>query len=141
MLLSGCSADGTRNASGEVTASASSDPFGVKVGDCTGALGTGAVSHITLVPCEQPHFWEAFAATELTDATYPGVSAVTEKASGFCTTGFRSWAGISTDKTKYAMTYFYPTEETWNKAQDRQILCFAGSDSGGITGSLKGVKK
>ncbi len=141
MLVAGCSVTPSRDPSGQVTAAASADPYAVSVGDCTGPLGTGTVSNLTLVPCDQAHYWEAYDQTTLTDQTYPGASAVTTKANSFCSDSFRSWAGISTERTKYAMTYFYPTQETWTQAGDRQVVCFAGSDSGGITGTLKGVKK
>jgi hypothetical protein len=140
LFTAGCGG-APRNDAGQVTASASADAFQVKVGDCTGELGTGTVSDVALVPCDQEHSWEAYSSTQLTDATYPGNTAVTDQANKVCNDTYEPWAGISASKTEHDITFFYPTQQTWTNANDREILCFVGSEKGGIKGSLKGSKK
>lgn len=138
--LPGC-AGGARDASGQVTAPISVDPFQVAVGDCTGELPAGATKTVTLIPCGQAHYWEAFNASTLTDAAYPGEAAISEKAIAVCTAAFKDFVGIAANTSSRRFTYFYPNQTTWNSANDRQVLCLAGSPEGNITGTLKGVKK
>jgi hypothetical protein len=140
LLTAGCGG-APRNDAGEVTASSSSDAFQVKVGDCTGDLGTGIISDLILIPCNQAHYYEAYSNKQMSDATFPGASAVSEQANTYCSESFEPWAGISSSATKYDITFFYPTLDTWTKANDREILCFIGSDKGDLKGSLKGAKK
>ena len=140
LILAGCSGT-VRDPAGQVTASASVDAFSIKVGDCTGDLGQDQVSAATLVPCSQPHSWEAYASSRLGGDEYPGVTQVAEAAEKACTTAFKAFVGVSADKSAYSYTYFYPTEETWTSAGDREVLCFAGLAEGGVTGTLKDVKK
>ncbi len=140
LFLTGCGG-APRNDAGQVTASASTDAFQVRVGDCIGDLGTGTISGLTLIPCDQAHNWEAYSSTQLTDASYPGTTAVSDQANKICSDTFKPWSGIAVDKTKYDITFVYPTLDTWTRTNDREILCFVGSDAGGIKGSLKGAKK
>jgi hypothetical protein len=140
LLTAGCGG-APRNDAGQVTASASSDAFQVKVGDCTGDLGTGMISDVVLIPCDQEHYFEAYASKQLSDVTFPGSTAISDQGNAFCAESYAPWSGISADKTKYTITFFSPIQETWTNANDREILCFIGSDKGGVTGSLKGAKK
>lgn len=140
LILTGCTGS-VRDPAGEVTASSSVDAFSIKVGDCTGDLGQDQVSAAVLIPCGQPHYWEAYASSQLTGDAYPGVTQVTEAADKACTTAFKAFVGVSTDSSDYSYTYFYPTEQTWTSADDREVLCFVGLEAGGVTGTLKDAKK
>lgn len=140
LALAGC-ASPVRDDAGQVTASASMDVFSLKVGDCTDNLGEGEVSAATVVPCSQPHYWEAYSSSELSGDDYPGVTQVTEQADKLCTDAFKAFVGVSTDKSDYTYTYFYPTEQTWTSTADREVLCFVGLEDGGVTGTLKDAKK
>lgn len=129
-----------RSPEGTVTASASVKSLSIKVGDCLGDMQGTSVADVQLIPCGQAHYWEAFAKTNLTGTTYPGETQITKKADEFCATEFESFVGIASADSTYASPYLYPTTESWATG-DREIMCFAGLDAGGVTGSLKGVKK
>ncbi|MGB7963547.1 MAG: septum formation family protein [Propionicimonas sp.] len=141
MLTAGCSADAPRNSAGEVTAAADSDAFSLKVGDCTGALGTGSVDQIPLVPCTDPHDYEAYASMQFTQDSFPGTDQVTEQADAFCAKEFHTFVGIDFENSTYGISSLMPTKESWSSAGDREVLCLVGKDSGKITGSLRGAKK
>jgi hypothetical protein len=130
----------TRNEQGEVTASAIAGVFNIKVGDCTGEIATDDVTLQLLIPCTDEHYWEVFMAQELSNDVFPGDIEMEEKAYYFCTAKFDPFVGISYRESEYEAFYFYPTESSWANG-DREILCLAGSESGGITGSLAGVEK
>ncbi len=139
--LSACSTDAPRNTAGQVTASASADAFSIKVGDCTGKMASGTITGADLIPCADPHYFEAFAAKQMDDASYPGQTETEKLADEFCGEAFADYVGISSSKSKYGVFYLYPTTETWAKLGDREILCLAGDENGGVKGSIRGSKK
>lgn len=138
LLTAGCGGS-IRDEAGQVTASTTAGAFQLKVGDCTGALST--TTTVALVPCAQDHYWEAYFSKKLTDASYPGDTKITEDADKSCEAAFTAFVGVSQGKSAYEFTYYYPSEQTWNTGDDREILCFVGLKTGGVKGSLKGRKK
>lgn len=141
LALAGCSLGGApRNTAGEVTQSASVNAFQLRVGDCTGSLAEGDIEDLQVIPCEESHFYEAYAARDLPDGEFPGENEVTEQADKYCTTEFKTFVGLPTKDSKYEMFYLYPVDESW-QAGDREVMCLVGSSKGKITGSLQGVAK
>ena len=141
MLLTGCSSDAPRNSAGQVTAAATTDAFSIEVGDCVGKLDGDSADKLPLTPCEQTHFWEAYASSELAGTDFPGTSQVNELSDKACKAPFKSFVGIALDDSKYEVTYLSPTKESWTQARDREVVCLVGSSTGNITGSLKGTAK
>lgn len=140
LLLAGCVTGAPRNTAGQVTASASVDPFQVSVGDCTGPMTEGDVDSLQVLPCEQAHYYEAYASTALEGTDFPGDNEVRKQAHSYCAAQFKSFVGLATKNSSYEMYYLYPVEDSWTIG-DREVLCLAGSSKGGIEGSLKGAKK
>ncbi|MBK8445607.1 MAG: septum formation family protein [Micropruina sp.] len=140
LVLAGCATGVPRNTAGQVTAEASIDAFQVTVGDCTGAMKEGDVSSLKVIPCDQPHYFEAYARTDLEDGDFPGEDELTKHANTFCSEQFKTFIGLSTKDSAYDMFYLYPVKESWATG-DREVLCFVGSTSGKVTGTLKGVEK
>lgn len=140
LALAGCSSDAPRNSAGQVTAAASVDAFQVTLGDCTGPMKEGNIMSLQVLPCDDAHYFEAYARTELPDGDYPGEDAAQEEADTFCTAEFKTFVGVATKDSSLDMFYMYPLKESWATG-DREVLCFAGLDKGGLKGSLKGTKK
>ena len=143
-LVTGCtllpSAGPERDADGAVTAEAETDAFSIEVGDCIDDPGQESVSDITVLPCDELHHFEAFAGMEMPDGDYPGVPAANTAASDFCGAEFASYVGIEYDASVLEMLYFYPVEESWKSAGDREILCFvAEQGETPVTGTLEGA--
>jgi len=141
VLLTGCSTDAPRNSAGQVTAAATTDAFSIKVGDCVGKLDGDSAQKLPLTPCDQAHFWEAYASSKLDGTDFPGTSQVNDLSDKACGSAFKGFVGIAIDDSKYEVTYLSPTKESWTQAQDREVVCLVGSSSGNITGSLKGKAK
>ncbi|HEY3408439.1 MAG TPA: septum formation family protein [Propionicimonas sp.] len=141
VLLAGCSTDAARDSAGQVTAAATTDAFSIKVGDCVGKLESDSAQKLPLLPCDQAHFWEAYASSKLDGTDFPGSSQVNDLSATACSAAFKGFIGIALDDSKYQVTYLSPTKETWTQAQDREVVCLVGSSSGNITGSLKGMAK
>lgn len=140
LLLVGCATGAPRNSAGQVTAQASVDAFQVDVGDCTGSLKEGNVADLQVIPCSQPHYFEAYAGTELADGSYPGQDETTKRATSFCTAEFKTFVGLSTKDSAYDMFFLFPVEASWATG-DREVICLVGSAKGQIKGSLRGVQK
>jgi hypothetical protein len=141
VLLSGCSTDAPRDSAGQVTAAATTDAFSIEVGDCVGKVDGDSAQKLPLMPCEQAHFWEAYASSTLDGTDFPGTSQVNDLSDKACRAAFTGFVGIARDDSKYEVTFLTPTKESWTQAQDREVVCLVGSSSGNITGSLKGKAK
>ncbi len=141
VLLTGCSLDAPRNSAGEVTAAATTDAFSIKVGDCVGKLDGDSAEELPLTPCDQEHFWEAYASSTLEGTDFPGSSRINELSDKACSAAYKGFVGIAMDDSKYEVTYLSPTKESWTQAADREVVCLVGSSNGNLTGSLKGAAK
>lgn len=140
LLVAGC-ASGPRDSAGQVTAAATTDSFSVRVGDCLDRLPTDAAAELPLLPCDQPHYWEAFATSTLVGDDYPGNAAVRDQADKACSAEFADFVGVKVDTSKLDLTMLTPTKETWTQAGDREVVCLVGRPGGGVTGTLRGAAR
>lgn len=123
-----------------LSACGGSEVFEIEVGSCTDSsqLQGDEVSQITLIDCAEEHDVEAYASTQVTGDTYPGKDAILEQADEFCLAEFTTFVGVpSYEESALFFSYLYPTEESWNDAGDREILCLVISDTP-VTGTLRG---
>jgi len=89
----------------------------LKVGDCVGAGGEGNVTGIETVDCGTEGSLIVIKVFDMPDAAaFPGDSAVSSaaSASGGC--------------PPTTVQYLGPTQDSWDKAHDRQVICFATFD-------------
>lgn len=145
LALAGCSlfrsGDAHRDKSGRPTESSKADVFKLKVGDCISGKTEGVVEDVTVIPCGQKHELEAFAATKMRDATYPGADTVSKEAEDFCFGEFTDFIGKSYEESTLEYRYFQPTALSW-RSGDREILCLVGRPEGAqSTGTLRGSRK
>ncbi|MEI2276990.1 septum formation family protein [Paenarthrobacter ilicis] len=145
LALAGCSlissGDAKRDDTGKPTETSVADAFKVKVGDCIAEPSGTEVKDVSVIPCEQNHDLEAYAAKNIVADDYPGQEEVAKQSEDFCGTEFATFVGVPFDQSTLELTYFYPTSETW-KAKDREIVCLIGGASGTSTaGTLKGAAK
>lgn len=140
LAATGCT-PGPRTPSGSPTAVATIGAFDVRVGDCTGELPSGGITNVTLIPCGQEHYWEVFHSATLTDESYPGQTVIYEEGNKLCKEAFTEFVGVAPTKSKLQLTFFYPTQDTWQNTGDREVLCVLGSPKGGLKGSAEGTKK
>jgi hypothetical protein len=149
LALSGCTMIGQmlnttpRDANGTPTAAnTNADVFTIKVGDCLNdATSTGTVTTAPIVPCSQPHDSEAYKSVKMTDGAFPGADAVTAQANEACANAFPTFIGIAYDDSDLSISYYFPTKESWNGRNDRQIMCTVYDDGVKTTGTLKGAKR
>lgn len=128
-----------RDESGQISeTNDAADVFAIAVGDCLNDVSGTQVSTVPVVPCGEPHQYEAFAAMNLPDGDYPEVDEITKQADEFCYGEFESYVGISYDESALDFSYFYPQTDSWANG-DREILCLAYGDED-LSGSVKDSK-
>lgn len=108
----------------------------IKVGHCTGPLEGDLIDNVELLACQNPHYWEAYAATEIPGRLFPGDTVLDERAEEFCEDEFERFIGIPYGDSRYTWTFLKPSKESWRDG-DRELMCLVGSETGGITGSLR----
>lgn len=139
-LIAGCGVFGPESpeprTDGTGTAEAEASP--IDVGDCINDPGLEDHSEVPVIPCDERHVFEAFAATEMPDGEYPGQGEANTAATAFCAEEFRSFVGVDYDASVLELLYFYPVEESWAARGDRQILCLvAEQEETPVTGTLR----
>lgn len=120
----------------------------LNVGDCfveadvQAALSSGEVTEVPLVDCAEEHDAEFFHAYDMAQDEYPGEDAALAEMEETCTgQAFTDFIGVSYDDSVIFTKGLYPTEESWNLADDREIICYVVSDSGMVTGTLQGANR
>jgi hypothetical protein len=114
----------------------------VSVGDCLSeAASEGEVSAVPIVPCSEPHDAEIYHDFQLEGTDYPGDEQVTTLADEGCFAAFEDFVGVPYDASTLEMTYYPPTEGSWNEVDDRLISCLILDPEGQTTDSLEGAER
>lgn len=134
-----------RDDDGQLISEGSVDVFDIRVGDCTRQINTGdeseEIENVSAVPCSEPHDIEFYSNFNLTQSTFPGIDIIEETALETCLDAFEGFVGIPYEESALDITYMYPTAESWNRQNDREIICAVFHiDSEQLVGSAKGMK-
>jgi hypothetical protein len=121
-LAVGFSTDGEpdRDASGKVTATQTTRPNKLRVGDCVTAIKEGDVKDIGVQPCDQVNGGKVFAVFELPAGDWPGLAAVQAAAEKGCTSRFTALKQPPTAPSD--IFFLHPTETGW-ALNDRGTTC------------------
>lgn len=142
LLIAGCGDNAVRGEDDEVVEAGEVGAFEVRVGDCfdDGQLSAEAseVQEVDALPCDQPHDNEVYAVFELPDGEYPGDDAVIEQSNAGCIERFAEFTGTAYEESQLDITQLFPTEDSWNTLDDREVVCAVYDPSGPIEGSVKG---
>lgn len=113
------------------------------VGDCfEEPENVGAIEDFETVDCDEPHFGEVYDTFDVEGDDYPGDEAVSQQAQDGCLTSFEEYVGIPYEESIYQIFPISPTEETWNEADDREVICVLTSlDQSELTGSKRGANE
>jgi hypothetical protein len=132
--------DSTRDQSGEVVEGGDVGAFRLQVGDCLAQEAVGDVESVPVVPCAEPHDSELYHSFDLPGTEYPGEEAIIESAQQGCFDAFETFIGASYESSIYDISYLYPVEESWNKLNDRTVLCGVYLVDGSLAvGSAAGI--
>lgn len=115
----------------------------VEVGACTNQDLSASVGEIDTVDCAESHTAEVFAVFDLEGDEFPGAEEIAQSASEGCNGDrFEDYVGVPYAESEIFSAPLAPTEQTWNDADDRTVICFAVTADGSATeGSVKGANR
>ena len=108
-------------------------------GDCVVDETTLTSSTVTPIDCSQPHVFELIGRFDVADGPFPGADQLNSQGQTRCTGQiFEDYVGIPYAQSVTYASALPPSQETWEQANDRTILCFAHtSDQSPTTGSVR----
>ena len=136
--LGACSDEPERDEAGEVTEGGDESVFEVAVGDCMTDSGSGSVTDLPVVPCEEPHVGEVFHTFDVPGDDFPGDFTQAEEEQ--CLPAFQEFVGMAYDQSALVYTTLTPTSQSWADG-DREVVCIIQDPAGNTTGSLQGANR
>lgn len=110
-----------RNSSGTIRKAGDVSTSSLRVGDCIKSLSTGdRYQSVPGVPCSQLHSGEVYAVFALAGSDYPGDTETLRMGDDGCAKRIPALTGGADD-----VTLLRPTRQSWESADDRQIICVA----------------
>ncbi len=96
------------------------------VGDCfQDPESEREVGELEKVDCEEAHDNEVFAVFDLDDGAFPGTTELQALAQAGCAERFEGYVGSPLEESDLEVFGIAPTEETWDDADDREVICAA----------------
>jgi hypothetical protein len=111
--------------------------FDLVKGNCLdgATLSDGLITTIRLVDCAEPHTHEVFYS-----GRYPETSFDSEKIASYanttCLAQFTPYVGIDYARSRYQYLHIVPTQESWTRDNDRDVVCVAFEENATLTGSI-----
>jgi hypothetical protein len=96
------------------------------------------VTTVRVVPCGLSHTHEVYATTAYSGSNTYDADRLARFADGYCTDEFARYVGIDYARSKYFFVQIVPTQDSWTRNADRDIVCAAFLEGGRLTGSVKG---
>ena len=104
-----------------------------EVGDCVSndLVGGGTIEEFDIVDCTDSHRAELFFKFDMPDGDFPGQEAINAAVVEQCQgSAFEDYVGTPYAESAVYVSPVTPTEQTWNDADDREVLCFAVAQDG-----------
>ncbi len=115
--------------------------FEVAIGECVNLPSGDEVADVTAVDCAEPHDAEVYALPQHpdpTEAPYPGFEALSTFAEERCLEAFEGYVARDYASSALLSTALTPSRESWEEADDREIVCLlTGEDGTQLTGSKR----
>jgi len=102
------------------------DVFGIEVGHCLRGIDFGLITSAQDVSCDRSHQYEVYHAYNFPDGAFPGDTIIETEADTVCIDAFEPFVGIAYADSVYGYTVIQPTQQTWDKLGDREVLCLIG---------------
>jgi len=136
----GATTDATRDETGQIADTSELGVFRMRVSDCFNSPedtenGTSAVEG---VPCDQPHDNEVYAVYDHDASTFPGDTAMEEIAGDGCYDRFADFTGGPYETSALFFGALWPSQDTWEGQDDREIICYVYLEAGQLTGTARG---
>lgn len=125
---------------GMLAAACTSSVFDVVVGACVNVPDGETITEVETVDCAEPHDAEVFALPQFPaqeGAAFPGPAELEEFANERCIADFESYVGTPyAEAEPLQIQPLVPSQESWERADDRAIVCLLTDETGAqLTGS------
>jgi hypothetical protein len=132
-----------RDETGAIVGEGSVNAFEMRVGDCFddgSVFGGDEVDSVPGVPCAQPHDNEVYAVFDVAATSFPG-DAIASMAHEGCLERFEAFVGRDYDSSSLDIATLYPTRESWNAQNDREVVCAVYDvEAKKLTGTVQGLR-
>lgn len=111
----------------------------LEVGDCIENEDTLNSADVEAIDCDEDHVFELIGRFDVDDGDFPGAEALAEEGVACTEDIFEDYVGVPyAESAEVFATPVPPSEETWDEADDRTILCVAHTqDLASTTGSVE----
>ena len=134
----------TTPATSVVTSAAKVTPKVVSVfdlvkGNCLdgASLSDGLVTTIRVVDCSEVHTHEVYYSGRYPETTFDATK-LSNYANDTCLAQFEPYVGIDYTRSRYQYLHIVPTQESWTRDNDRDVVCVAFEEDATITGTIAG---
>jgi Domain of unknown function (DUF4190)/Septum formation len=122
--------------SGQITQPGSMNIFSLRVGDCFNNPGSGGVTTVTAIPCDQAHNAQVFAEFNAANSTsYPGSSALRQEATNGCNSRVAGSVNKAKVTDSMSIRFLYPLAGSWAIGH-RGISCLLVNSTADLRSSL-----
>jgi len=113
--------------------------FDLVKGNCVDGAGLtdGLVTTVRVVDCSEVHTHEVYYSARYPEATFDATK-ISNYANDTCLAQFATYVGIDYARSRYQYLHIVPTQESWTRDNDRDIVCVAFEENATITGSIAG---
>lgn len=88
------------------------------------------ITEIPTVDCSEEHDAQVFFLAEMTDSEFPGREGVQAAAEEQCLPEFEGFVGTGYQESSLEINFIGPSQETWDQADDREVICFVQTMDG-----------
>ena len=113
--------------------------FDLVKGNCVdgASLSDGLVTTIRIVDCSEVHTHEVYYSGRYPESTFDATK-ISNYANDTCLAQFAPYVGIDYSRSRYQYLHIVPTQESWTRDNDRDVVCVAFEENATITGSIAG---
>jgi len=113
--------------------------FDLVKGNCLdgASLSDGLVTTIRIVDCSEVHTHEVYYSGRYPESTFDATK-IANYANDTCLAQFAPYVGIDHTRSRYEYLHMVPTQESWTRDNDRDVVCVAFEEDATITGSIAG---
>lgn len=88
------------------------------------------IESLPVIDCGEVHSHEIYSVPLIEEDVYPGFEALESFAQAACLRDFEPYVGISAFDSELFYSWIVPTLTSWDKEDDREVLCLAGNRGG-----------
>lgn len=126
-----------RDDSGAIASGGTLSVTDLRIGDCFDDPGEDEINEVAAIPCNEPHDFEVFHITQLTNPVYPTDDQLISAVETQCLPVFQTYVGIAYADSQLDINWVSPTRGSWDEG-DRTMSCFAlNTDGSKLTASVQ----